>query len=196
MVDENVTFRNHVHYISNKLSRSVGILNKLKVFLPFEALKSIYSAFILPYLNYAIEIWYAGYQNVTKRIFVLQKKSIRAVNNLDFNAHTSASFLSMRTLKLEDLYKLKISVVMYYAVHHRGHDCLTRRLSIHSYNHNYNTRNSNLFVLPRYKLSKSQRSVLYFGIKLSNSLLSRYFHLSLSMFKNAIRNHFVSQYSN
>ena len=41
MVDENLTFKNHVHYISNKLSRSVGILNKLKFFLPFEALKSI-----------------------------------------------------------------------------------------------------------------------------------------------------------
>ena len=73
MVDEHLTFKNHVHYISNKLSRSVGILNKLKFILPFEALKSIYSTFILPYLNYAIEIWYAGYQNVTKRIFVLQK---------------------------------------------------------------------------------------------------------------------------
>ena len=105
-------------------------------------------------------------------------------------------FFSMKTLKLEDLYKLKISVVMHYAVHHRGYDYLSRRLCIHSNNHNYNTRNSNLFVLPRYKLSKSQRSVLYFGIKLSNSLLSPYFHLSLSMFKNAIRNHFVSLYSN
>ena len=74
MVDEHLTFKNHVRYISNKLSRSVGILNKLKFFLPFEALKSIYSAFILPYLNYAIEIWYAGYQNITERIFVLKKK--------------------------------------------------------------------------------------------------------------------------
>ena len=56
MVDEHLTFKNHVHYISNKLSRSVGILNKSKSFLPFEALKSINSACILPYLNYVIEI--------------------------------------------------------------------------------------------------------------------------------------------
>ena len=38
MVDEHLTFKNHVHYsISNKLSRPVSILNKLKFFLPFEA---------------------------------------------------------------------------------------------------------------------------------------------------------------
>ena len=150
--------------------------------------------FILPYLNYTIEIWYAGYQNITERIFVLQKKAIRAVNNLDFNGHTSASFLYMKTLKLEDLYKLKISVVMHYAVHGRGYDYLSRRLCIQSNNHNYDTRNSNLFVVPRYKLSKSQRSVLYFGVKLCNSLLSHYFHLSLFSFKNTIRDHFLSRY--
>ena len=73
MVDEHLTFKNHVHYVSNKLSRSVGILNKLKLFLPFKASKSIYFAFILPYLNYVTKIWHAGYQNITERIFVLQK---------------------------------------------------------------------------------------------------------------------------
>ena len=124
------------------------------------------------------------------------KKAIRAVNNLDFNAHTSDSYLNMKTLKLEDLYMLKINAIMHYAVHYRGYDYLSGRLCMYSNNHNFDTRTSNLFVLPRYRLSKSQINVLYFGIKLSNSLLNQYFYLSLPMFKNAIRVHFVSQYSN
>ena len=63
-------------------------------------------------------------------------------------------------------------------------------------NHNYETRTYNLFVLSRYRLSKSQLSVLYFAVTLSNSLLNQYLHLSLSMLRNAIRDHFVSRYSN
>ena len=194
MIDEHLTFKNHVQYISKKISRSVGILNKLKFYLPIEPLKSIYSAFVLPYLNYAIEIWYAGYKNVTQRIFILQKKAIRAVNNLDFNSHTSNSFLEMKTLKVEDLHKFKISMIMYFAANNEGYDFLSKRLIIN--NHIYSTRNSNLFILPRYRLAKSQRSALYFGMKLSNNLLNHHFQLSLSMYKNLIKCHFLSQYSN
>ena len=38
MIDEHLTFKNHVQYISKKISRSVGILNKLKFYLPIEPL--------------------------------------------------------------------------------------------------------------------------------------------------------------
>ena len=55
-----------------------------------------------------------------------KKKAIRAVNNLDFNAHTSDSYLNMKMLKLEDFYKYKINVIMHYAVHNRGYNYLSR----------------------------------------------------------------------
>ena len=55
------------------------------------------------------------------------------------------------------LYKFKVRVVMHYAVKDRGYDYLSRRLCMYSNNHNYDTRTSNLFVLPRYRISKSKR---------------------------------------
>ena len=51
MVDECLTFKNYVQYISKKKSRSGGILNKLKFYLPIEPLKYIYSAIILKYVK-------------------------------------------------------------------------------------------------------------------------------------------------
>ena len=45
--------------------------------------------------------WISKYYNV--HIYAT-KKAIRAVNNLDFIAHTSDSYLNMKTLKHEDLY--------------------------------------------------------------------------------------------
>ena len=53
---------------------------------------------------------------------ILQKKATRAVNNLDFNVHTSESYLNMKTMKLEDLHKFKISVMMHYDVNQRCYD--------------------------------------------------------------------------
>ena len=100
----------------------------------------------------------------------------------------------MKTLKLEDLYKFKISVIMYFAANNEGYEFLSKRLIIR--NHNYGTRNLYPFLLPRYRLSKSKRSALDFGIKISDTLLNHHFQLSLSTYKNVFKYHFFNKYSN
>ena len=40
-VDQNLTWKNHVDDLAKKCSRSIGILHKVKQFLPESALKSI-----------------------------------------------------------------------------------------------------------------------------------------------------------
>ena len=100
----------------------------------------------------------------------------------------------MKALKLEDLHKFEISVIMYFAANDEGYDFYPNALIFN--NHIYGTRNSNLFILPRDRLSKNQRNALYFGIKISNNWLNHHFQLSLSMHKNLIKCYFFNQYSN
>ena len=88
---------------------SVGLLYKLNRFRPETILKTLYTSLIDPYLSYGIEAWHGTYQNNTSKIFVLQKKEIRAINNLAYNEHTNAYFKCNKILKLSDQYKLQIS---------------------------------------------------------------------------------------
>ena len=57
ILDDKLKFPAHIHYICNKISKSIGILNKLKLSLPVYTIKMIYYASIFPYLNYCNIIW-------------------------------------------------------------------------------------------------------------------------------------------
>ena len=78
--------------MSMKVAKSVGLLYKLNRFLPETIPKTLYTSLIRPYLSYGIESCHGTYQNNTSKIFVLQRKAIRAINNIAYNEHTNAYF--------------------------------------------------------------------------------------------------------
>ena len=56
-MDENLTWKNHIDAISKTISRNIGVLTKLKHFVPENILYSLYCTLILPYINYGVLIW-------------------------------------------------------------------------------------------------------------------------------------------
>ena len=85
-----------------KVAKSIGRLYKINRFLPESILKTLYTSLIHPYLSYGIEAWHGTYQNNTSKIFILQKKAIRAINNPAYNERTKAYFKCNNILKLSD----------------------------------------------------------------------------------------------
>ena len=75
IIDENLRFDSHINHINTKLARCNGILFKLKKFLPYHILKSLYFTLFHPYILYAIEIWHAASQTQIQSVQILQKKS-------------------------------------------------------------------------------------------------------------------------
>ena len=57
IIDENLTWKNHIDAISKTISRNIGMLTKLKHFVPENILYSLYSTLILPYIDYGVLIW-------------------------------------------------------------------------------------------------------------------------------------------
>ena len=52
MFDENLSWKSHVHMITNKLAKVVGILCRFKYIYPLNALTSIYSSLFVSHMNY------------------------------------------------------------------------------------------------------------------------------------------------
>ena len=86
----------------NKISISIGILNKLKHYIPLHIRINIYNSLILPYVNYGILLWGNNHEKVTK----LQKKAMRIINLKKYNSHTEPLFQKLHMLKVEDIFKL------------------------------------------------------------------------------------------
>ena len=76
-LDENLSFQGHINEICTKLSRSVGILYKLKSFFPETILKNLYYSLVHPYINYNIESWFGASEYMLER-FEFCKKVLKS----------------------------------------------------------------------------------------------------------------------
>ena len=117
-------WNDHINSVANKISSTVGVLNKLKKFLPTNILKQIYSSLILPRLYYCNLIW--GYK--PKRISNIQKRAIRIICKQKYNAHTEPLFKKLNMLTVEDIHISKklsftINSKMINYLHIFGHIC-------------------------------------------------------------------------
>ena len=72
-VDENLEWKEHIHIISGKISRSIGILSKSMFYLSKETLFKLYFSLVYPYLYYGNIIWGCTYGTNLERLKVLQK---------------------------------------------------------------------------------------------------------------------------
>ena len=102
-INQNLTWKSHTSTLATKIGKSVGILTRLKRFLPTSILKMIYNSLILSRLNYGILAW--GFD--MGRLVVLQKKAIRAIFRTKYNAHTEPYFKVHKFLKLTDIFTLR-----------------------------------------------------------------------------------------
>ena len=155
-IDENFKFDKQVNAIATKISKTTGILYRMNKFLPQNILKLLYDSLIVPYLSYGVEIWHSAPLNLIERLFILQKKAVRAMNNLPYNAHTNNYFRDMQLLKLDDLYNLLLMTDVY----SRSTEVINA-VGIRSDVHSYETRNRNQINLPRYQRTATQRSFIY-----------------------------------
>ena len=57
IIDENLTWKNQIDNIAKNISRVIGLLYKLKHFVPERILYSLYCTLISPHINYCILAW-------------------------------------------------------------------------------------------------------------------------------------------
>ena len=77
LLDENLSWKYHINELSKKLSRTIGIFDRIRHFVPFEILKLLcYSLFHL-FLSYGVAVLGFTYKLYFQKLFVLQKKLLR-----------------------------------------------------------------------------------------------------------------------
>ena len=93
-IDEKLTWKYHIiiSLVRSKLSKTVGILYRIRHLLNRYALFILYCSLFLPYLTYCAEIWGNTYKSNTHCIFILQKKIVRIVYSANFRDHTDVTF--------------------------------------------------------------------------------------------------------
>ena len=169
-IDQNLNFAKHINYTKGKMSKCLGVFNKLKHFLPLNIMKTMYDCLFKPYAKYAVEVWGSAACCHIDKICKLQKAAVRAIHGLPYDAHTANYFKTSEILPLSQLHRYQILLLMYGAVKLNMYSCIFSNLYCHSDVHSHNTRNSSDLRLPHYYVANSQRCILYLGPKFWNDI--------------------------
>ena len=112
-LDQHLNWNAHIQICSNKISCTLGVMNRLKRYLPTKILRVIYNSLILPDPQYAILSWGSKLSRLSK----LQKRATRVITCSKCNAHTEPLFKPLKLLKLEDLLSLNVLKLHYKLCH-------------------------------------------------------------------------------
>ena len=104
---------------------------------------------LLSHMSYCCEIWGSTYQSRLKKLFLLQKKAIRIIYNLNYHDHTSVFFHSSKILKLHDLVTYKTMIILYKANNHSLNGRVQAFFKPTEAIHMYGTRQSKLFYVKK-----------------------------------------------
>jgi len=144
IVDDKLSWEPHIRQLVNKINKNLFLLRSVKNMLPSWSKRLLYHSYIHCHFTYALIAWGPSLSKAQiNRMFKLQKKAIRYLDNATYNAHTSPLFKKYKILKFEDLIKLELLKF--------GFSYNTKALPQpimdifhpNSYNHLYNTRQCN-----------------------------------------------------
>ena len=100
LIDENLSWKNHLDCVITKISKTIGMIAKMRHFVPSSVLKNIYKFLILPYLTYGLVAWGNASKNYLNKIVVLQKRVLRLIYFVNREEHAIPLFVNAKILPI------------------------------------------------------------------------------------------------
>ena len=116
-MDKNLQWKDHIEKITNKMSKSLGIMKKVKSKINSSTLTTLYNSLLLPYLNYCNVSWGNSAMLHLNKLHLLQKRAVRIIHNANYRAHTEELFSRSKILSIFQLFFINVCTFMY-KIHH------------------------------------------------------------------------------
>ena len=195
LISDTLSWKPHISALCKKLSRTIGIMRRLKNTLPSRILLSIYNSIFLSYIHQSVLVW--GHE-CPERILKLQKKAIRVIFKCKYNAHTDPLFKINKLLKFSDIYN--VAAMKFYYKYSKSllPAYFQNMFSNEPVPHDHFTRQSQ----PRIQISKKKftsKCIRYIIPKLHKTLpplvTQKTSTHSLNGFSNYIKNYYCAKYT-
>ena len=142
LINENLSWKNHLDCVITKISKTIGMIAKLRHFVPSFVLTNIYKSLILPYFTYRLVAWGNASKNYLNKIVVLQKPVLRLIFFVDRKEHEIPLFVNAKILPITFLYNEAVCKLMFDIHKDSAPSNMTKLFTRTSNNYIYNTRSS------------------------------------------------------
>lgn len=179
-ISENCNWQLQIDVICKKIAPMCYCLYQLRSTVERSVLLTYYHAQLQSIISYGILAW--GCSHECRRIFVLQKRAIRCI--VGANKRTSCKQL-FRVLGI-----LTVSCIYIYQLLLYVRNNLNDFKALNS--SNYSTRN-NLLEIPSHRLTTTEHSPKFMGIRVYNKLPDNIKNLSIQRFKQTVKYFLISK---
>ena len=189
-IDNKLNFEDHINYIGTKVSRSIGIMSKLKPYVPMNVLKCVYFAFVHSHLQYGQLIWSATYKTHLSKLQRMQNKAVKIASGSGWSEKAEPYYLNLNVLKLHELKQFQICKFMFQFTHKQlptKFNDYFQEISLVSVRETGNSNKFKQYYMPRYKTSRLQNSIKFSGVKAWNKLTNELKQASFYHFQKELK---------
>ena len=195
VVDDALTWSQHIDYISTKIAQGVGILKRTRSFLPKQSLLTLYQSMIEPYFRYCNIVWGQCNETLLDRLQTLQNRAARVIANISYEAADHNSLLcDYGWLNVRNLIRLDLGVFMYKTQKGLAPDVFYDLYHSVTELHSYNTRsayNGNLQI-PLTNLRAGDKAISVSGARIWNNIPNSVKQAqSLDIFKRELKEYLI-----
>ena len=104
LIDKKLSWKHYIDAIATKISKNVGLIAKLRHYVPRKILLNFYKSLIHPYLTYGLPAWGQVGKMYLNKILILQKRALCLLFFADVRDHAIPLFLEANVLPITFLY--------------------------------------------------------------------------------------------
>jgi len=104
---EHLKWDQHLNHVIKQLTRAIGMLSKVRHYVPIWLMRTIYFSLFNSHLIYCCEIWGQKRTILFQKIERLQNKALRIINFKDNNENVFLLYSKNKILRIHDFITLK-----------------------------------------------------------------------------------------
>ncbi len=158
--------------INRKISKGIGIIARLRHYVPKNILINIYNSFIQAHINYAVINWGGTFKSTLDPLEESLKHAVRLISFEKRNVHSDPLFRQVNFNNLEECFKMESAKSMFYIIQKKANTTLPDLFTSVTPVHNIRLRQatSGNFSQPAVRTYLKVMSILNQGVKIWNTI--------------------------
>ena len=191
LIDNKLSFKEHIAHVLSKLNKGNAILAKLRYFTSEEITKNIYHAHVESHLHYGLLVWGAASPYLVNNVMSRQKKAIKIMKFVKKREHIELPFRMNKILPVHELRAMNTAKAIWKLLN--GETLfLNNMIKLHGLKHN--DRDHLKLLVPAKNSRQARLSIFYAGARGWNKIpLHIRKSKSLGILKRTYRNYLISQ---
>ncbi len=170
-IDENLSWKTHIETVCKKISSALGLIKRIRDFVPFYTLLNIFNGWVKPQFDYCSLVWDCCSTGLAEKLQKLQNRAVRILLSAPYDSSATDLFRRLHWKNLRNQRLFAKAIMMFKILNGQTPDYLSNKFIFRNDTTIYRLRNSEMrLALPQPRTDYVRKSFSYSGAALWNSL--------------------------